>query len=52
VIEAELRELKILCEYSNSYLSVEELIGMKWTIDSRIRQVFSEEVVELVESIK
>lgn len=33
-------------------MAVEDLIKIKWLIDSQLRCIFSEEVVELVEEIK
>lgn len=39
----------MLCEFSNGNLSFGQLVDMKWKLDSQYWEVYSEEIVDLVE---
>lgn len=41
-----------MCQYSNQRIDIHSLIKRKWAIDSEIKQLYTPEVIELVEMIE
>ena len=46
-----MKELEAICDYSNKRIGIEKLLEQKWVIDSTLKNIYTPEVIELLESL-